>query len=98
MVPESSVLRACLNKWETYLCAQRAGVATPQCWLIGNMEDLWRIVPEVTYPCVLKPVAAHHWRQGGNWEIVGGRKAIGIFTREQLRSEEHTSELQSLRH
>lgn len=87
MVPESSVLRACLNKWETYLCAQRAGVATPQCWLIGNMEDLWRIVPEVTYPCVLKPVAAHHWRQGGNWEIVGGRKAIGIFTREQLLAE-----------
>src|ERR1017187_9272595 len=87
MVPESSVVRACLNKWETYLCAQRAGVATPQCWLIGNMEDLWRIVPEVTYPCVLKPVAAHHWRQGGNWEIVGGRKAIGIFTREQLLAE-----------
>jgi predicted ATP-grasp superfamily ATP-dependent carboligase len=62
-------------------------VATPQCWLIEQEEDLRSIVPEVTYPCVLKPVAAHHWRQGGNWEIVGGRKAIGIFSREELLAE-----------
>src|ERR1700680_1383699 len=28
-VPESSVVRACLNKWETYRWGQRAGVPTP---------------------------------------------------------------------
>jgi len=32
-------------------------------------------------------VAAHHWRQGRNWETVGGRKAINIWTREQLLAE-----------
>jgi D-aspartate ligase len=87
VVPEAGVLRACLDKWETYLCAQRAGVASPQCWLIEQEQDLDRIAAEVTYPCVLKPVAAHHWRQGGNWEIVGGRKAISISSREQLLAE-----------
>jgi predicted ATP-grasp superfamily ATP-dependent carboligase len=87
VAPESSVLRACLDKWETYLCAQRAGVSTPTCWLIEQEEDLRRIASEVTFPCVLKPVAAHHWRQGGNWEIVGGRKAIAIVSWEQLVAE-----------
>lgn len=87
VVPESSVLRACLDKWETYLCAQRAGVMTPQCWLVEEEQDLRRVAADLTYPCVLKPVAAHHWRRGGNWEIVGGRKAIAISSWEQLVAE-----------
>ena len=39
------------------------------------------MIGEVTYPCVLKPVSAHQWRQGNNWQIVGSRKAIGISSR-----------------
>jgi D-aspartate ligase len=86
-VPESSVVRACLNKWETYRWGQRAGVPTPRCWMVGEPGDLYTVAPELTYPCVLKPLAAHHWRQGRNWEIVGGRKAIAIHSLEQLFSE-----------
>jgi predicted ATP-grasp superfamily ATP-dependent carboligase len=87
MAPESSALRGCLDKWETYLCAQRAGVATPRCWLIEAEQDLLRVLPELTYPCVLKPVVAHDWRKGGNWDIVGQRKAVGILSRDELLSE-----------
>jgi predicted ATP-grasp superfamily ATP-dependent carboligase len=87
MVPESSALKCCLDKWETYLCAQRAGVATPRCWLIEAEQDLLRVVPELTYPCVLKPVSAHDWRKGANWDIVGHRKAIAILSLKQLLSE-----------
>lgn len=86
-VPADDVVEACLNKWETFQWAERAGVQTPRCWLIENPEDLPRVIPEVTYPVVLKPLAAHHWRQGTNWEIVGGRKAISIATPEELRRE-----------
>jgi predicted ATP-grasp superfamily ATP-dependent carboligase len=32
-------------------------------------------------------VAAHQWRQGDNWRIVGARKAIGIASHEELLSE-----------
>ena len=87
VIPENSALTVCLDKWQTYLHAKQAGVATPQCWLIKEERDFGPILSEITYPCVLKPVAAHHWRQGSNWEIVGGRKAICISSRQQLLSE-----------
>jgi predicted ATP-grasp superfamily ATP-dependent carboligase len=32
-------------------------------------------------------LAAHHWRQRDNWELVGGRKAICISSNEELRAE-----------
>ena len=86
-VPESSVLQACLNKWETFLWAERVGIPTPKCWLIEGEKDLARVLPDVTYPCVLKPVAAHHWRKARNWALVGGRKAIGVSSQPELLAE-----------
>lgn len=84
--PEGPALHACLDKWETWLWAQKAQVAAPKCWLIEGEGDLSRI-DDLTFPCVLKPLAAHHWRQGKNWALVGNRKAIGISSREELISE-----------
>jgi predicted ATP-grasp superfamily ATP-dependent carboligase len=69
------------------LAAREAGVAAPKCWLIEGAEDLKRIASEIVYPCVLKPLAAHHWRQGDNWELVGARKAIGIASETELEAE-----------
>jgi len=87
VVPESSALKACLNKWETFVWAQQTGVLTPRCWLIEEEQDLQRILPDLSYPCVLKPVSAHFWRKASNWEKVGGRKAIGVLSREELLAE-----------
>src|SRR5215467_5440870 len=70
-VPPSAAIAVCLDKWQTYLCAKQAKVPTPECWLIETEGALDRVIHEATYPCVLKPLAAHHWRQGRNWEIVG---------------------------
>jgi len=86
-LPASSALEACLDKWETYRCAQTAGVPTPRCWSIAAKQDLLRIAPELKFPCVLKPVSAHHWRQGDNWQTVGGRKAIAVFSQQELLAE-----------
>ena len=55
--------------------------------MVDTEEDFRRILPQVTYPCVLKPVAAYQWRRAGNWSLVGARKAIGAYSSEQLRSE-----------
>ena len=87
VAPESSALNVCLNKWETYEWARQAGVATPKCWLVESERDVRRISNEIPYPCVLKPVASHHWRQGNNWEIVGGRKAVLISASDELLAE-----------
>jgi predicted ATP-grasp superfamily ATP-dependent carboligase len=85
--PEPGVLEFCLNKWETYLWAQRTDVPTPKAWVIENESDLAGLLDEVTYPCVLKPLAAHQWRTGRNWMLVGGRKAIPLLNRSELSAE-----------
>jgi predicted ATP-grasp superfamily ATP-dependent carboligase len=87
VIPSAESLERCLNKWETYCDAVAAGVPTPRSWLIQQDEDLQRALSEITYPCVLKPLAAHHWRTAGNWDLVGARKAIGLSSREELMTE-----------
>jgi predicted ATP-grasp superfamily ATP-dependent carboligase len=87
VIPQTVALHASLNKWETYLSAQRAGVPTPRTWSIQDQQDLRRAMLEVTYPCVLKPVESYHWRQGGNWAKVGGRKAFAVTSPEELLAE-----------
>jgi D-aspartate ligase len=87
VVPPSSAITVCLDKWQTYLCSKQAGVSTPKSWLVEGEEDLGRAMQEATYPCVLKPLAAHHWRRGHNWDIVGARKAIPVRSREELVAE-----------
>lgn len=87
VAPSGEAIALCLNKWQTYLYARQAEVATPQCWLIESQEDLALALQQVRYPCVLKPLAAHYWRQGRNWDIVGARKAIELHSPEQLIAE-----------
>jgi D-aspartate ligase len=87
VLPERDVLNACLNKWETYVRAREAGVPAPRSWLIEELKDLHAVLSGISYPCVLKPLAAHHWRQGRNWDKVGGRKAICISSRQELLAE-----------
>jgi D-aspartate ligase len=84
---DSVPLRACLDKWETASWARRAGVPAPQCWLLRQRQDIERVAQEASYPCVLKPLSAHHWRRGGNWRLVGARKAIAAGSEEELREE-----------
>lgn len=86
LAPRPAV-RVCLDKWETYRLATRSGVATPRCWRISSQKDLGEAAREATFPCVLKPMLSHHWRQGANWELVGARKAIGIASESALFAE-----------
>lgn len=86
-LPGSDALHGCLNKWETFRWAKAAGVPVPQCWTIETNEDLPGLTPQLTFPCVLKPISAHHWRERQNWQTVGNRKAIGIFSPAELLAE-----------
>lgn len=83
-------LHACLDKWETYEYACRAGVASPRSWVIKTREAAESVAREATYPCVLKPLSAHYWRQAGKWKLVGARKAIAVQSDEELLREYQT--------
>jgi predicted ATP-grasp superfamily ATP-dependent carboligase len=87
LVPSHAALEQCLDKWETYQVASRLDVPTPRSWLIRTAAELRAAARDVQYPCVLKPVAAHHWRSDNNWQLVGGRKAISITSAEDLLRE-----------
>jgi D-aspartate ligase len=87
LLPAAVPLETCLNKWETHRAAQAAGIASPRTWDINSMAELRALLPEVTFPCVLKPVFAQHWRKKGNWQLVGCRKAVGVSSAEQLAAE-----------
>ncbi len=87
VLPRSEVVNACLDKWESYLQARQAGVETPRCWLVENEQDLARAAGEISFPCVMKPLSSHLWRQRDNWERVGARKAIAIESGPRLATE-----------
>jgi predicted ATP-grasp superfamily ATP-dependent carboligase len=87
IIPPVDALRVCLSKWETYEAALQVGVSVPRCWTVENEAGLEQVASEAEFPCVLKPVTAHEWRKGGNWQIVGGRKAIPVQSAEELAAE-----------
>lgn len=82
-------LQACLDKWQTAAWAERAGVPSPKCWILRGRGDAERVAQEAVYPCVLKPLAAHHWRRGNNWQLVGACKAIVAGSAAELRAVYH---------
>jgi predicted ATP-grasp superfamily ATP-dependent carboligase len=86
VVPPAAALRRCLDKWETHTSAVRAGVPAPKSVVVAGEEDLPRVGTEVGFPCVVKPLASHHWRSAANWALVGARKAIGANSADDLRA------------
>jgi predicted ATP-grasp superfamily ATP-dependent carboligase len=87
LLPEGDALDAALNKWKTHHYAEQAGISSPRSWLIESKDELLAVLYEITFPCVMKPVFAQHWRTGRNWKIVGQRKAVGVQTAEELSAE-----------
>jgi D-aspartate ligase len=83
-IPNREALAVCLDKFETWRAAEQVSVPSPKCHIINSSEGLHAILPELTYPCVLKPVAAYHWRTGANWNLVGARKAIAVSSEAEL--------------
>lgn len=87
VIPSSHALTACLDKWQTHRFAAKIGVPVPSAWKVESYADLTRVSAEVHFPCVIKPLSAHLWRKGDNWERVGARKAIRVSSSEELQSE-----------
>ena len=87
VIPPEPAVRTSLDKWETFAASQRAAIPAPRCWPISGEASLRAALAQLSYPCVLKPLAAHHWREAGKWAAVGERKAIGIESEQQLRQE-----------
>lgn len=86
-IPPQPCLRHTLDKGLLVEAAMRAGVAVPRTLTVHNTADLARVPDEVGFPCVVKPVSSVHWRMGGNWDLVGGKKGFRVKDFEELCSE-----------
>jgi predicted ATP-grasp superfamily ATP-dependent carboligase len=87
VLPGRDSLRRCLDKWQTYLAALETNIATPRSWLIDDEGGFAHALPDITFPCVVKPLAAHRWRTAANWALVGARKAFAVHSRDELTAE-----------
>ena len=87
VLPPPAALKASLDKGETARVAEAAGVPYPRCHMVSDDVGLEQAAGNLSYPCVMKPVSAHHWRKSGNWDIVGRRKAIAVDSAEKLRTQ-----------
>jgi D-aspartate ligase len=86
-IPSAECLQRFVNKNILARAARQAGLGVPRTLALGSREELPRVTEEVGFPCVVKPVSSHHWRESNNWEQVGGRKAFLVSTPEELERE-----------
>jgi predicted ATP-grasp superfamily ATP-dependent carboligase len=70
--PSSRAVATCLNKAETYVSAERAGVPAPATLRVGGMHDLERFAARAEFPAVLKPELSHRYQAvfGRKWTRV----------------------------
>ncbi len=68
-----------LDKQHTYELAKSVGVAVPQYWTVNRIEDIERILPELTFPVIIKPLLSHVFRRQ-----FGGRKYLRADNGDQL--------------
>lgn len=70
---------AMLDKAETYALAQKFGIPSPLIWHVDSLDDVYKILDQVPYPCLLKPRYSHKF-----FPLFEGRKLFNIGNREEL--------------
>jgi predicted ATP-grasp superfamily ATP-dependent carboligase len=86
-IPPRASLSNVVDKYVLACRAREAGLPVPSTMIVREPDDLKKVSQQVGFPCVVKPVSSHQWREGANWEKVGGRKAFLIDSRETLDRE-----------
>ncbi len=65
ILPEANdaLTLAMLDKEQTAEVAAGAGMPTAKLWHVGNIDDINKIIPFVTFPCALKPRHSHLFKK-----------------------------------
>ncbi|MDP2209123.1 MAG: hypothetical protein Q8K98_10185 [Bacteroidota bacterium] len=73
MEANDEITLAMLDKAETYALAQKVGIPSPKIWHVDSLEDVHKILDQVTYPCLLKPRYSHKF-----FPLFEGRKLFKV--------------------
>ncbi|EIT86219.1 hypothetical protein A374_06456 [Fictibacillus macauensis ZFHKF-1] len=80
ILPSDELIETLIDKEKTYQLALRHQIPVPKTVKIPSEEALLQVIPELTYPCLLKPVRGHEFRKTIN------KKAFAIHSEEELRA------------
>lgn len=83
-IPPHHCLGNTMDKSLLVRAAAKAGVPVPRTLTVQSAAELARVPDEVGFPCVVKPVSSVHWRKGGNWDLVGGKKGFRVRNSQEL--------------
>jgi predicted ATP-grasp superfamily ATP-dependent carboligase len=83
LLPEQSLVEAVLDKKLTYELAVKHNVPCPKIFAIHDEQQLEKIINEVTFPCILKPVYSSDFRKRISHQLY--KKAILVEEASQLR-------------
>jgi D-aspartate ligase len=81
LLPDHSLIESVLDKRLTYQLAVEHNIQCPKTFFVDEMEQLDTMIPEITFPCILKPVFSADYRKRMN------KKAIIIHDEKQLKDE-----------
>lgn len=79
MEANDEITLAMLDKAETYSLAQKVGIPSPKIWHVDSLEDVNKILDQLTYPCLLKPRHSHKF-----FPLFEGRKLFNVSGKEEL--------------
>jgi predicted ATP-grasp superfamily ATP-dependent carboligase len=85
-IPPRNVLLRVIDKAKLAESAIEAGVGIPATTVVRDGAELFPATQQIGFPCVIKPLRSVDWRQGDNWDLIGGRKAFradGLLELEQ---------------
>ncbi|HXI70971.1 MAG TPA: hypothetical protein VNN22_11510 [Verrucomicrobiae bacterium] len=83
-LPETDVVDMLMDKAKLYRKALECDVPAPRTILCDNLAALRAAAGVISYPVVVKPVVSLLWHHPTNASIVGGSKAIKVWSPEAL--------------
>ncbi|MDX8364506.1 carbamoyl-phosphate synthase [Cytobacillus sp. IB215665] len=80
LLPEHTTVHALIDKRLTYELATKHNIPCPTTFFLDKEEELEGILNKLTFPCIIKPVYGHKFRQHIN------KKIIMVHSAEQLKA------------
>jgi predicted ATP-grasp superfamily ATP-dependent carboligase len=76
LVPDPETTQALVSKSGCRALATKAGVPQPQTISISSEQDVAKILGQVRYPVLIKPVFSRSWQTPEAQELVGGKVVV----------------------
>ncbi|MBU1061533.1 MAG: hypothetical protein KJ957_03375 [Candidatus Omnitrophica bacterium] len=83
--PKRNTIEKLVTKDALFKTALECNIPIPDTYIPTSLSEVKSIASKISYPCIIKPVRSHSWRQKSMQNILGeGNKVIVVRTRDEL--------------